>query len=243
MVFSILLCFAVPAVWALYAILFRREVAPYLFLFLCLSLLSAVAASGIQALTQPFFSEAVIFSGGLTGLALHSFVQAGLIEGACKAAFFFIALRRVFANSRAVYGIRESVAFYFAVFFDSLFASFETLAGFFYLPGAAVTRMFTAHILHPVAMLVSASGAFFGKRHVAGYILPCIAAVAVHGLYNFAIGVRGLFGAVLYTAATLVLVAALWALIFSMARLSSRKNGLPKKKEQGSKPQSVDNGI
>ena len=239
MVFSILLCFAVPAVWALYAILFRREVAPYLFLFLCLSLLSAVVASGVQALTQPLFSKAVIFSGGLTGLALHSFVQAGLIEEACKAAFFFIALRRVFASSRELNAIRALTAFYFAVFFGSLFASLETFGGLFYLPGAAVTRMFTAYVLHPVAMLISASGAFFGKGRAAGYILSCLAAVAVHGLYNFTVGTRGLFGTVIYTAGALVLTAALWALVFSMAGRGAHS----RKKERLKKPQSVDNSV
>ena len=124
MLLRVLLCFAVPIAWALYAGLARREISAYLFLFLCLSLLSAVAASGVQALTQPLFSEAVIFSGGAASLALHSFVQAGLIEEACKAIFFFVALRRVFASRRKLYLTKESVAFYFAVFFGSLFASF-----------------------------------------------------------------------------------------------------------------------
>ena len=243
MVLGVLLCFAVPAVWVLYAILARREMVPYIFLFLCLSLLSAVAASGIQALTQPLFSKVVIFSGGLTGLALHSFVQAGLIEEACKAAFFFLALRRVFANSKEVYGIREAVAFSFAVFFGSLFASFETLGGLFYLPGAAVTRMFTAHVLHPAAMLISASGAFFGKGRAISCILSCLAAVAVHGFYNFTVGTRGLFGAVVYTAGALILAAVLWAVVFGRAYPSSRKSARTKKKERLKKPQSVDNSV
>lgn len=167
------------------------------------------------------------------GLALHSFVQAGLIEEACKALLFFFALRRVFSGSRELYGIRESVAFYFAIFFGLLFASFETLGGLFYLPGAAVTRMFTAHILHPAAMLVSASGAFFGKRYAIGYVLPCIAAVAVHGLYNFTAGIYGLMGALLYAAGAVALAAGLWALIFGRVYPSSGRGARPKRGSTG----------
>lgn len=224
MLFTVLLCFAFPVVWALYAVIARRELAKYIPMFLLFSLLSVVAASVIQALTQPFFSEFVVFSSGMPALVLHSFVQAGLIEELFKALFFFFALRRVFFDSRELYGISESVAFYFAILSGSLFASFETLAGIFYLPGAAVTRMFTTHILHPVALLISASASFFGKRHIAGYILPCIAAIVVHGFYNFTAGTGTLFAVVVYTAAVLVLAAVLWALIFSRVYPSSGKS-------------------
>ena len=237
MFLRVLLCFAVPIVWAIYACAARKELVPYLFLFLCFSLFSALAASGVQAVTQPLFSKVVIFSGGLAALALHSFVQAGLIEEAFKAIFFFIALRRAFAGSRELNAIKESVAFYFAVFFGSSFASFETLGSILYIPGAAVTRMFTAHVLHPAAMLAAASAVFFGKTHVVGYIVPCIAAIAVHGFYNFTVGMRGLFGAVLYAGSLLVLVAALWAIIFSRVRASSGRGARSKKKGARNKTQ------
>ena len=222
------LCFAVPAICALYAALARRELARHIPMFIAAAALSVVAASAAQALTQPFFSEAVIFSGGTPALVLHSFVQAGLIEEGFKAIFFFLALRRAFSAVGESRDVSESAAFFFAVFSGSLFASLETLAGVFYLPGSAVTRMFTAHVLHPAALLVSASGAFFGKKRPIGYFLPCAAAVAAHGFYNFTAGFGNLSWVVLYTAGALVLTAALWALIFSMAYSSAGKGHIAK---------------
>ena len=203
---------------------FRKGLVKYIPMFLVSSLVSALAASAVQAITQPFFSEYVVFRGGTLALILHSFVQAGLIEEVFKAILFFLALGRAFNDSGELRGAAESAAFCFAVFSGSLFASLETLAGIFYLPGAAVTRMFTAHILHPVVLLVSASASFFGKRHIAGYVLPCAAAIVVHGFYNFTVGSGALFAVVVYTASVLVLAAALWTLIFSRVYSASAKS-------------------
>lgn len=216
MLYAVILSFAFPVAWALYILIAQRELAKYIPLFLVSSFFSVVASSVVQVLTQPIFSRLLIFSGGAAALALHSFVQAGLIEETFKAALFYFALRRVFYDERELYGISESVAFFFAIFSGLLFASFETLSQALYTSlGSSAARLFTAHILHPVALLVSASGAYFGKSHIAGYILPFIAAMLMHGFYNLAVVAGGIVAAVLCVVLELALTAGFWALIFS----------------------------
>lgn len=216
-------CFVFPVLWILYMLVSRRDMSRYLPLFLAAAVLSVVSVSVLRALTQPFFSEFVIYSGDTGALLLHSFVQSGLLEEACKAVFFFLVLQRVFFSSRELYGIAESVAFFSAVLEGALFASLETLAALFYFPGAVFSRLFTANLLHILALLVSASGVFFGKRFPAGQALAVLAAVVLHGGYNLVLAYFAVPGALIYTLFLLLAVTVLWMKIFGRIYFSARK--------------------
>ncbi len=205
------LCFLPPLIWFFYAAVFRRVLVKYTLFFFLSSFLSIAVSSVLQVLFQYYFSEIMIFSDRKTAtLLLFSFVQTGFIEEGIKAVFLFITLKKISVARTDFIGKSVPVIFYFAVFSGFLFASFESLAGYFYLPGVTVPRLFTAYILHPAALLVTASGAFFNKRFRGAFALSFTAGFLLHGLYNLTVVFFMLTGAVVYVSVLAVSVMALW---------------------------------
>lgn len=204
------MCFLLPVCWLLYAAVCRRALVKYT-PFLFVGALCAVAAAALlQAGFRSVFSERIIFSVGAEGLFLYSFVQTGLIEELSKVVFLFFTLNKMTVAKSGYVGRSETAVFYFAVLFGLLFAAFETLAGTFYLLGTTVPRMFTAYLLHPVSLLLSASGVFFTKRLRGGMALAFIAAFLLHGFYNLVVVFFGRPGAAVYMALSSVVVLSLW---------------------------------
>lgn len=222
MALALLLPFAIPAALALCAALFRKERARRIPLFFVFSLAAVIAASLVQALAQPLFLQLASFSGGMRARLLHSFVQAALIEEACKTAFFLLALKRLLSRNLEFSDSLEFLALYFAAFSGSVFASFETLSIALYRPAAVAPRMLTAHILHPAALLISASGLFLWKAP-SGIFIAVALSVFAHGLYNLIAGQAPFFAAAICASLALIAAAALWARVFMRARSSSGK--------------------
>lgn len=226
--FYLFLCFLMPLVWLTYAAFVRRSIVKYALLFFVSSLISVIAASLLQTAFQAVFSEIIIFSGGrAVSIFLYSFIQTGFMEEAAKAFFFFFILNKINTSRTGFVGRSESAVFYFAVFSGLLFASFETLAGYFYLPGATVPRMFTTYVLHPLALLVTASGVFFDKRFRGGAVLAFLAGFLVHGFYNLVVVFFMRSGAVVYTAVMVVSVIVLWWKIGGSAIFTGERDIIP----------------
>ncbi len=200
-------CFAIPAVLALYAALFSKEKIRGIPLFFLFAFASVIAASVVRAITEPFALKLALSLGGIAPLFFRAFVQAALIEEASKAAFFFLALKKAFPENSKASGVAKDAVFYFALFFGAIFASLETLSVLFYHPESLATRMPTAHVIHPAAILLSALGLFLSKIPLAA----CLAlAVMVHGFYNVIASLFSFETLLFYTAATLLLAFALW---------------------------------
>lgn len=152
----------------------------------CAAVASLLPILTLQHLVHSFSDTIVLKQSGALQLLFSSFVTAAVIEEGIKAAFFAITIV-VLLKKR--FGITQSVLL--SVFFGFVFSGFENISYSLRYTNVQFLRLVTAAVLHGMLGCFYASMTYATTTRKATLIF--IAAVILHGLYNFFISLGGGF--------------------------------------------------
>ena len=163
----------------------------------------------IQYLIHAFLDADIAKQSDAVQLLFSSFITAALIEESIKAVFFCLTVAIVLKKS---FGITHSIML--GLFFGFVFSGFENISYNLRYSNVQFLRLFTAAILHGTLGCFYASMVYAKTKRKAAFVF--IAAIVLHGLYNFFISLDGGF---ILPAAAVLGIACLYARRLFMSSL------------------------
>lgn len=175
-----------PASAAVYSAVKKHVPVYALAAVFCAAAVSLLPVLALQHLVHTFFDAILLKQSEAVQLLFSSFVTAAVIEEGAKAAIFVFTIA-VLLKKR--FGITQSVLL--GVFFGFVFGGFENISYSLRYPNVQFLRLVTAAVLHGILGSFYASMTYAKVKKKA--VLIFIAALVLHGLYNFFISLGGGF--------------------------------------------------
>ena len=167
----------------------------------CAAAVSLLPVIVLQHLVHSFLDAGISGQPEAVQLLFNSFITAGLIEEAVKAAFFCLTAAVLLKKK-----LPAGQSIILAVFFGLAFSGFENISYSLRYSNIQSLRLVTAAVLHGTLGCFYASMAYTKTKRKAAFVF--LAAVVLHGLYNFFISLGGGF---ILPAAAVLGIACLYA--------------------------------
>ena len=167
----------------------------------CAAALSLLPVLAIQHSVHTFLDAGIAKQSEAVRLLFNSFITAALIEEGVKAAAFGLTAAMVLKKR---FGITQSMLL--GVFFGFVFSGFENISYSLRYSNVQFLRLVTAALLHGTLGCFYASMISTETKRKAAFAF--LAAVVLHGLYNFFISLGGGF---ILPAAAVLGIACLYA--------------------------------
>ena len=162
---------------------------------------SLLPALALQHSVHIFLDAGIAKQSEAVRLLFNSFITAALIEETVKAAAFGLTAAMVLKKR---FGMTQNMLL--GVFFGFVFSGFENISYSLRYSNVQFLRLVTAALLHGTLGFFYASMAYTKTKRKAAFVF--LAAVVLHGLYNFFISLGGGF---ILPAAAVLGIACLYA--------------------------------